>query len=189
MTQRITLAGHARLGQIIRSLIGYLSAEKEMRAWYDKGVIDFDGSRKELRVVLWDRPMEPSREHPYPRKKLFAATGIERQVHGELSLVYLRIMRELAVRHDVPFDVIDENDPKMALPSELDPIHKKLQAYALGESPTPGLTINEVELLRRRYIHLSAHWNAAKDLNSSDMNVVFINRPTEKRQRVVHPNE
>jgi len=166
----------------------YLSAEKEMRAWYDKGVIDLDGSRKELRVVLWDRPIEPSREHPYPRKKLFAAAGIERQVHGELSLVYLRIMRELAVKHDVPFKTIPDV-PTLRLPEELVPIHKKLQAYALGESPDPGLTINEVKLLRRRYIHLSAHWNAAKGLNSSEMNVVFINRPTEKRQRVVHPHE
>ncbi|WP_338583899.1 type VI secretion system tip protein TssI/VgrG [Pseudomonas sp. MAG733B] len=166
----------------------YLSAEKEMRAWYDKGVIDFDGSRKELRVVLWDRPIEPSREHPYPRKKLFAAAGIERQVHGELSLVYLRIMRELAIKHDVPFKVIPDI-PTLVLPEELVPIHKKLQAYALGESPAPGLMISEVELLRRRYIHLSAHWNAAKGLNSSDMSVIFINRPTEKLQRVVHPNE
>ncbi|MNY03197.1 hypothetical protein D3C86_1358030 [compost metagenome] len=140
-------------------------------------------------MVLWDRPMEPSREHTYPRKKLFAAAGIERQVHGELSLVYLRIMRELAVRHDVPFDVIDDNDPKLALPGELDSIHKKLQAYALGELPAPGLTIDEVELLRRRYIHLSAHWNAAKAKNNSDLNIIFINRPTENNKRVVHPNE
>jgi type VI secretion system secreted protein VgrG len=99
----------------------------------------------------------------------------------------LRIMRELAVRHDVPFGIIDANDSKLALPEELESIHKKLQAYALGESPDPGLTINEVELLRRRYIHLSAHWNAS--YSSSEMNVVFVHRPAEKRQRVVHPNE
>lgn len=166
----------------------YLSAEKEMRTWYDKGVIDFDGSGKELRVVLWDKPLERSREHPYPRKLLFAAVGIERQVHGELSLVYLRVMRELAVRHDVPLNAISDI-PTLRLPDELLPIHQKLQAYALGELPAPRLTIDEMELLRRRYIHLSAHWNASHDLNSSDMNVVFINRPAKNRQRVVHPNE
>ncbi len=109
-------------------------------------------------------------------------------MHGELSLVYLRIMRELAVRHDVPFKVIPDL-PALRLPEELEAIHKKLQAYALGETTVEGLTIKERALLRSRYIHLSAHWNAAKDLNSSDMEFVFINRPADKNRRVVHPNE
>ncbi|MBN3864067.1 type VI secretion system tip protein VgrG [Pseudomonas frederiksbergensis] len=171
----------------------YLAAEKDMYAWYEKGVIEFDGPGNELQVTLWERPLAQSRErgggNTDPQKKVFAATTIERPVHGELSLVYLRIMRELAVRHDVPFDIIDANDPKLALPDELEPIHKKLQTYALGESAIEGLTLEERALLRRRYIHISANWNAAKGLNSSDTNIVFINRPAEKNQRVVHPNE
>ncbi|WP_448725609.1 type VI secretion system tip protein TssI/VgrG [Pseudomonas farris] len=171
----------------------YLAAEKEMYAWYEKGVIEFDGPGNELRVALWERPLTQSRErggsNTVPQKKVFAAASIERPVHGELSLVYLRIMRELAVRHDVPFDIIDANDPKLALPSELEPIHKKLLAYALGESTVEGLTLEERALLRSRYIHLSANWNAAKGLNSSDMNVVFINRPAKNNQRMVFPNE
>jgi type VI secretion system secreted protein VgrG len=171
----------------------YLAAEKEMFAWYEKGVIEFDGPGNELKVALWERPLTQSGERAEPnlgpQKKVFAAATIERPVHGELSLVYLRIMRELAVRHDVPFDIIDANDPKLALPDELEPIHKKLEAYALGESAVEGLTIEERALLRRRYIHLSANWNAAKGLNSSDINIVFINRPAKNSQRVVHPNE
>jgi type VI secretion system secreted protein VgrG len=98
-------------------------------------------------------------------------------------------MRELAVRHDVPFEIIEDNDPKLALPDELEPIYKKLLKYALGESSVAGLTSEETVLLRTRYIHLSANWNAAKDLNSSDMSVVFINRPAKENQRAVHPNE
>lgn len=171
----------------------YLAAEKEMYAWYEKGVIEYDGPGNELKVALWERPLTQSEERRGPNlsplKKVFAAATIERPVHGELSQVYLRIMRELAVRHEVPFDIIDANDPKLALPDELEPIHKKLQAYALGESSIEGLTPAERALLRRRYIHLSANWNAAKGLNSSDLDIVFINRPAKDSQRVVHPNE
>ncbi len=171
----------------------YLSAEKEAFTWYEKGVIDFDGPGNEIKVAYWERPLPLSRErgksNTDPEKKVFASAAIERPVRGELSLVYLRIMRELAVRHDVPFDIIDANDPKLALPSDLEPIHKKLQAYALGDTKIDGLTVEERALLRSRYIHLSANWNAAKGFNSSDMDIVFINRPGTKRQRVVHPHE
>lgn len=170
----------------------YRTAEKEVLDWYNKGVIGFDGPGTELRVTLWERPVpqsfEKGKAYSEPQKKVFAAAAIERLVHGELSLVYLHIMRELAVRHDVPFKLIPDV-PTLRLPDELVPIHKKLQAYALGESPAIGLTSDEAMLLRRRYIHLSANWNAAKGLNSSDMNVVFINRPADKSQRVVHPHE
>ncbi|RKS20195.1 putative alpha/beta hydrolase family protein DUF2235 [Pseudomonas sp. WPR_5_2] len=170
----------------------YFTAEKEVRALYNKGVIGFDGSTTELRVTLWEKPVpqtiEERKSNTAPQKKVIAAAAIERSVQGELSLVYLRIMRELAIRHDVPFKLIP-NVPALRLPEELEPIHKKLQAYALGESSVEGLTSEETVLLRTRYIHLSANWNAAKDLNSSEMSVVFINRPAEKNQRVVHPNE
>ena len=171
----------------------YLTAEKEVFAWYEKGVIDFDGPGNKIKVEHWERPLPLPRgkdqTNTDPQKKVFAAASIERPVRGELSLVYLRIMRELAVRHDVPFDIIDANDPKLALPADLVLIHKKLQAYALGDTKIEGLTVEERALLRSRYIHISAHWNAAKDFNSSDTNIVFINRPAKNSKRVVHPNE
>jgi type VI secretion system secreted protein VgrG len=171
----------------------YLCAEKEVFDWYEKGVIDFDGPDNQIKVTHWERPLPLSKvqgeSNIGPQKKVFAAAAIERPVRGELSLVYLRIMRELAVRHDVPFDVIDDNDPTLALPDNLVPIHKKLQAYARGDTKIEGLTVEERALLRSRYIHLSANWNAAKGFNSSDMDIVFINRPAEKSQRVVHPHE
>lgn len=170
----------------------YIAAEKEAFAWYAKGVIEDDSSGNELRVALWERALtqSPGKGKPdqEPQKRVYAAASIERPVHGELSLVYLRIMRELAVRAGVPFKVIPDM-PALNLPEELIPIHKKLQAYALGKSSVEGLTIKERALLRSRYIHLSAHWNAAKGLNSSDMNIAFINRPAKKNQRVVHPHE
>ena len=191
------------LGNPITSTIGqsmlatrssaYLAAEKEAYSWYAKGVIEDDGSGNELGVALWERALtqSPGKGKPdqEPQKRVYAAACIERPVHGELSLVYLRIMRELAVRHGVPLEAIDDNDPKLSLPAELIPIHTKLEAYAIGKSSVEGLTTKERALLRSRYIHLSAHWNAAKGLDSSDMNIVFINRPTKNKQRVVHPHE
>ncbi|WP_207848618.1 MULTISPECIES: type VI secretion system tip protein TssI/VgrG [unclassified Pseudomonas] len=170
----------------------YIAAEKEAFSWYAKGVIDDDGSGNQLQVAVWERPVaqttEKGRTNPDPQKQVYAAARIERPVHGELSLVYLRIMRELALRNGVPLKVIPETSA-LTLPEELVLIHKKLQAYALGESSVEGLTIEERALLRSRYIHLSAHWNAAKNLNSSDMSIVFINRPAKKNQRVVHLDE
>ncbi|MBC8995502.1 type VI secretion system tip protein VgrG [Pseudomonas sp. N40(2020)] len=171
----------------------YVAAEKEAFAWYAKGVIEEDVPGSQLRVAFWERAMtqstEKGRSRPDPQKRVYAAASIERPVHGELSLVYLRIMRELAIRHGVPFEEIDENEPRLSLPAELIPIHAKLEAYALGKSSVEALTIKERALLRSRYIHLSAHWNAAKGLNSSDLNIVFINRAAKNNQRVVHPHE
>ncbi|MCY1556673.1 hypothetical protein D9M68_934420 [compost metagenome] len=61
---------------------------------------------------------------------------------------------------------------------------------------TPGesiraspLTAEEYALLRRRYIHLSAHWNAAQERDNSGLNITFINRPAEAMQRKEYPNE
>ncbi|QVW23266.1 type VI secretion system tip protein VgrG [Pseudomonas hormoni] len=170
----------------------YLCAEKEAFAWYGKGVIEFEGPRNKVKVAYWETPLPyskgPAGTNVEQQKKVFATAAIERSVRGELSLVYLRIMRELAVRHDVPFKLIPDI-PTLRLPDELEPIHKKLQAYALGETTVEGLTHQERALLRSRYIHISASWNAAKDLNSSDMSVLFINRPARDNKRVVHPNE
>jgi type VI secretion system secreted protein VgrG len=109
-------------------------------------------------------------------------------VRNDLALIYLRIMRELAARHDVPFQFIEEEDHKFAIPAELKPIAQKLMAYALGETFSVGLSMSEEALLYERYIHLSANWNAAKGWNNSDLDIVFIDRPAENYQRVVHPN-
>jgi type VI secretion system secreted protein VgrG len=121
-------------------------------------------------------------------KHVYAVVSSERTVHNDLALIYLRIMRELAVRHDVPFRIIEEGDQKYRLPGELQPIAKKLMAYALGESPRTNLNPDEEELLTKRYIHLSANWNTTKYFKNSELNVTFINRPAENHMRVVHPN-
>jgi len=120
-------------------------------------------------------------------KRVYAAVVSKRVVRGQLSLVYLRIMRKLAVRAGVPFGSIKDK-PKLALPGELKPISRKLMAYALGDAPNT-LTEAEMDLLRRYYIHMSANWNAARGKNNSDLPVLFINRPASGGRRAEFPNE
>ncbi|WP_375739057.1 PAAR domain-containing protein [Pseudomonas boanensis] len=140
-----------------------------------------------LDIVTWAVPAQHRARDTLAEKRVYAAIASEREVRGELSLVYLRIMRELAVRTGVAFRAVP-NTQAFALPAELQPIAAKLQAFALREAFSP-LTTEEATLLRRRYIHLSAHWNAAKGWNNSALDVVFINRPAAGMQRKEQPND
>ncbi len=136
-----------------------------------------------LNVANWD----VSGENNYKKgpqqdeKRVYAAISSDRQVAGDLSLVYLRAMREVAVKAHVPFKSIPL-DRRLAIPAELESISQKLQAFALAESLSSGLSEAEEALLYRRYIHLSAHWNAS-------LSLVFANRPTDSGVRVEYPNE
>ncbi|WP_238591848.1 phospholipase effector Tle1 domain-containing protein [Pseudomonas abietaniphila] len=121
-------------------------------------------------------------------RRLYAAVFVERTVHSDLALVYLRIMRELAVQHGVPFQEIPAKNKRLALPQALVPINEKLLAYALGKTTTYGLTTAEEQLLYQRYVHLSSHWTpVTHDMAQRDF--VFINRPGDNGRRTVHPNE
>jgi len=162
------LSTQAELGRLQRQLALY-GLQLEVKTWSVERRTTAKGDRSE-----W--------------KNVYAAVRSERTVSNELALVYLRIMRELAARNDVPFRAIKDKDPKLSLPAELQPIAKKLMAYALGETRHTGLSLDEDELLLRRYIHQSAHWNAVHDYNESRLDIVFINRPAENHVRVVHPN-
>lgn len=124
------------------------------------------------------------RSRMYMAVRVVAALYSERLVHGQLSLVYLQIMRELGVRHGVPFIPLKAN---MQLPEELRAIAEKLKAYALGERRSPKLDKLENERLYQRYIHRSGHWNPLTDLTVSP-DLVFPHRPVVGA-RVVHPNE
>ena len=143
-----------------------------------------------LEVRAWEVPFTFTEDRKRrDMKNVYAAVSSQREVHGDLSLVYFRIMRELAVEHGVPFRQIPEKDPRLAVPAELIPIYEKLMPYALGKSRTLRLSAQEEQLLFQRYVHLSDNWNAAKSRNNSDLNIVFINRPDGTGVRTVHPND
>ncbi|WP_371923586.1 phospholipase effector Tle1 domain-containing protein [Pseudomonas sp. OIL-1] len=134
-----------------------------------------------------DRPFNRRRDL-YPEKRVFCAIKSEREVSGALSLVYFRVMRELAVREGVPMNEVPFI-PQFALPQELEPIYAKILAYATGESAGLGLTDSEEALLYRRYIHLSANWNAANGWNNSSLSILFINRPAHDGKRIVYRHD
>ncbi|MDD1966833.1 DUF2235 domain-containing protein [Pseudomonas putida] len=142
-----------------------------------------------LDMHTWSVDEQRIRDNLIPdKKRVYVVTRIEREVYGDLSKVYLRVMRELGVRHGVPFRKIPQSQ-STALPPDLESIATKLQAYALGESNNSRLTEAEESLLLRRYIHLSASWNAIKDRNNTDVRILFVNRPADEHQRVTHANE
>ena len=143
-----------------------------------------------LEIRAWEVPFTFTEEKKRrDMKDVYAAVSSQREVHGDLSLIYFRIMRELAVEHGVPFAEVDETEPRLALPAELIPIYEKLMPYALGKSKTLRLSAQEEQLLFQSYVHLSDNWNAAKSRNNSDLNIVFINRPDGTGVRTVHPND
>jgi type VI secretion system secreted protein VgrG len=104
-------------------------------------------------------------------QRAIVAASIKREVRGELSRVYLRIMRALAVKHEVPFKEIPDNT-SFAIPSDLQAITEKITAVVMGQGER--LSRTEEQHLHARYIHLSAHWTPSKGL--------LINKPAKQRQ-------
>ncbi|PNB72246.1 hypothetical protein C1X64_20645 [Pseudomonas sp. GW456-E7] len=103
---------------------------------------------------------------------------LDRPVRGELALIALRLMRELGVRHGVPFKKIDGR-PDLALPTDLQSIAPHILDQALGGTEV-RLDYDQELLLRGRYIHQSAHWLPSKGL--------MINKPTDNLVRNVYQN-
>ncbi|MFK3795220.1 T6SS phospholipase effector Tle1-like catalytic domain-containing protein [Pseudomonas sp. NPDC088444] len=120
-------------------------------------------------------------------KTVVASVKLERRVFGHLSRVYLRVMHALACDEGVPFrpipDVADLN-----VPLELKSIAEKLLAYARGLDVS--LTADEMQMLYRRYIHCSAHWNAFIGRSGALVDSPFIHAPAVGgRQRFAHVSQ
>jgi type VI secretion system secreted protein VgrG len=105
---------------------------------------------------------------------------LERPVRGELALIALRVMRQLAINHGVPFDVIDDQDKTLKLPEELQSISARILEMALARQPIL-LDSEQERLLVSRYIHLSAHWTPTAGL--------LLNKPAQRNVRVIHPHQ
>ncbi|BCG24505.1 hypothetical protein TUM18999_26960 [Pseudomonas tohonis] len=163
-----------RPGQPLDATPAWLEAQHEVSRLQSLG-LPGDG---EIRINAW--PVQGT--HPdQERTGLQALVGVvlQRKVRGELSRVALRAMRELGVKHGVPFDVINDDDQRFELPADLRPIAKKILAYVQG-APS-RLSPDDLRHLRARYIHLSAHWTPSKGLLISkpapNQRLVFNNKP------------
>lgn len=143
----------------------------------------------ELDIRCRSEDEERTQENQIPQyKQVKVITTLVREVEGDLSKIYLRVMRELAVQQGAPLDVINDKDQRLSLPTDLATISAKILGYATGRRAMLDLTTVEEDLLLLRYIHLSASWNAVKDRNRTTIGPMFINRPTDDHQRIVHGN-
>jgi len=161
----------------------YQHAQRDTEYARQADLLDPQDRTARLVTDIWEYFTSFSGERGDQMKYVLAAPYLERRVYGHLSRVYLRVMHALAVEAGVPLDFIDEQDSKLSLPAELVPISGKLLAWARNGSG--ALDAEEERLLRQRYIHLSANWNAAAGRGGSVLDVVFINAPTE-RERMRH---
>jgi len=123
---------------------------------------------------------------PTPVACAYATVLLDRPVDWRYQLIPLRMMHKVATEAGVPLDFIDDNDPKLALPNDLKPIAAKL----LAEQP---LDATEDALLRRKYLHVSAHWMPVYDSlpgrGPVSVDLVYVNRPDPSGERQVLPNE
>lgn len=160
-----------------------LATSAEQTAAY-REVAALRASMPDTCLMTWQRVLPPRRDEP-AEKQVYAALLRERDVQGHLSRVALRILHALARRAGVPLAAIDDQDVRLTIPDDLRPIAAKLQAFALGDSATLSLTLQERQWLASRYIHTSAHWNPVRGLRHSELDALYIDRPAPQgRKRV-----
>lgn len=128
-------------------------------------------------------PVDPQDRLAPRQQRVYAGVQLKRQVRGELSRVYLRVMYELAKQNGVRLDDIDEHDPSYAIPPELQSL---CDSFVAGDYST---TPDAEALLRLKYIHTSAHWNHPLGRSGNrGLKLVYINAPTADAMRVQHPH-
>ncbi|MCO8160671.1 DUF2235 domain-containing protein [Pseudomonas sp. 21LCFQ010] len=115
---------------------------------------------------------------------VMATVCMRRQVCGHLSRIHLRIMHTLACDEGVPFEAIGDS-PDLALPQALEDICRRLIGQARGD--TVGLTPEQQQLLRWRYIHHSAHWEPLIGTLGGLGDALFVHAP-QPGGRKIHPN-
>ncbi len=163
-------------GTPLESTHAWRETSRQFEKWKALGLSE-DQLEKQVRRI---RKLSPGGVNRPPEDWLLGLVTIDRPIRGELALVYLRVMRELAVEHGVPVKSIPDT-PIFALPFELHDIAKKMMAYANGGRC--DLNENEERLLRSRYIHLSAHWKPTSGLLISkpapNVRLVYNNEPQQ----------
>jgi type VI secretion system secreted protein VgrG len=138
------------------------------------------GAAREGTVVVkaWPAPTSPRGRAESVTQDYWITVTLERQVRGELALIALRVMRELGVRHGVPFKGLEER-PGLELPDELKPINEQIMRQVMANEFVRLEPPQEL-LLRARYIHMSAHWTPKGPF--------LLSKPAALNRRNVHLN-
>lgn len=128
-------------------------------------------------------PADPQDRLAPRQKRVYAGLQLKRRVSGALSRVSLWLMYELAKKKGVRFNEIDGNDPSYSIPAELDPIYERFN------NGNYQITAAEENLLKTRYIHVSANWNKPlKKQVPSGLKLIYINAPNAGEVRQFHPH-
>ncbi len=162
-------------GQRVEFHAAWARAEADAKALRESGVAR-DGY---IAVKAWPAATNPRGKAASAMEHYWITVILERPVHGELSLIALRVMRELGVRHGVAFDVITDTDKRFKLPDELVPISKRILQQVMTDRLV-RLEPAQEALLRARYIHISAHWTPEGPF--------LLSKPAPLKRRNVHFN-
>jgi type VI secretion system secreted protein VgrG len=161
-------------GQRVESHAAWVRAEADAKVLRESSVAR-DGN---VAVKAWPAATNPRGKVEPVMQDYWVTVLLERPVHGELSLIALRVMRELGIRHGVPFKGLEER-PELAMPDELMPIAKRILQQVMTDRLVRIEPAQE-ELLRARYIHLSAHWTPEGPF--------LFSKPAPLNRRNVHLN-
>lgn len=146
--------------------------QAQLLAWQAEDLTDPKDPDAFLEIRTREQP-EGSRQDPM--KRVQAAVFMQRRVQGQLSRVYLRIMHGLACEQGVPFGKL--TDAQAGLPDELLPIAAQLEVQV--RQGRIRLSAGEERLLRQRYVHQSANWNANVGEGLGVLDKAFFNIPQE----------
>ncbi|EIK95252.1 hypothetical protein PMM47T1_17195 [Pseudomonas sp. M47T1] len=162
-------------GMAVESTSIYREAAHLKRQWLARGWLE-----PWLTILTPEATAVVDRSLP-PSQQVYAALQLEREVRGELSRVYLRVMHEMASAHGVPLLPVPDTG-EYALPAELAPLCKRFMGA------DTRLDAKEELLLRLGYIHVSAHWTAPAALQGSaprlGASALYINAPTADGERI-----
>ncbi|MBO4967361.1 MAG: DUF2235 domain-containing protein [Pseudomonas sp.] len=161
----------------IRLTSAWKLAQAQLLDWQARDLID-PLAEQDFVQVRTEEQKAGSRQDPM--KRVQAAVFMQRRVLGHLSRVYLRIMHSLACKQGVPFAAL--NSAQDALPDELLPIAARLEAQVLKS--TIKLTPAQERLLRQRYVHQSANFNANVGQGLGVLDKAFFNIAQEGGRNV-----
>ncbi|HGA2982971.1 type VI secretion system tube protein Hcp [Enterobacter hormaechei] len=146
---------------------------------------------------VWEDDFAPPDRYSQPQKRAFAALTLRhRTVLFDWSKVALRVMVDAAVEAGALFADVD-NIKTHALPDELKPLSdraREMGKAARQHRSVTGFTPDEVDIIARKYIHCSAHWNAVELKQSGELQggasasetIGFVNRPDENWIRTIY---
>ncbi|MBW3198779.1 T6SS phospholipase effector Tle1-like catalytic domain-containing protein [Marinobacter nauticus] len=131
--------------------------------------------------------------HPAPDGRVELALRMVRQVRGEYSRIAFKVMWELASQAGVPLRDI-RADEETRIPDDLMQVSEDILHQVISGCDSPSLTLGQQALIRQRYVHYSANYNALRFMIGETVtNIRFgrnfsPNAPASSGERAIHAN-